>query len=233
MSLDGKIGTGFPEGFRISSPEGIEFGQELRLRCDALLVGVDTILADDPALTYRGRFQKSRSLIRVILDSKLRTPSSARLFQCTPPSQVLVFCSPEASKLRRIELEKAGAEIIPVPYNETDGLDIKMVLQELGRRKILSVLVEGGSRIHWSFIAGNYVDVFIFIIAPIVLGGVHAIPSVGGKGYVTTAEAPRFRIRKTYLVGSDLLPGPGNNRLPPLENFPFVGQCFSPSLKLK
>ena len=216
MSLDGKIGTGFPEGRRISSPGGIEFGQRLRLRYDALLVGVESILADDPELTYRGSLPKSRSLIRVVLDSSLRTPANARLFQSMPLSPVLIFCCPEASKTRRIELEKAGAEIIPVSYHETNGLDIQMVLQELGRRKILSVLVEGGSRIHWSFIAGHYVDVFVFIIAPIVLGGVHAIPSVGGKGYITTDEAPRFRVRRTFPVGLDTV----------LESYP----CYSRSI---
>jgi len=203
MSLDGKIGTGFPEGCRISSPEGIEFGQRLRLRYDALLVGVDTVLMDNPELAYRGHLPKSRSLIRIILDSKLRTPSNARLFQCAPNAPVLIFCGPEAPQFQRKELEKAGAEILVVPYSAADGLDLGTVLKELGNRNILEVLVEGGSRIHWSFIAGNHVDVFNFIVAPIVLGGVHAIPSVGGKGFQTTAEAPRFQIRKTYPAGSD------------------------------
>jgi diaminohydroxyphosphoribosylaminopyrimidine deaminase/5-amino-6-(5-phosphoribosylamino)uracil reductase len=205
MSLDGKIGTGSPEGIRISSPEGIEFGQGLRLQSDALLVGVNTVLSDDPELTYRGNFPKSRPLIKVILDSGLRTPPSARLFRGIPPSPVLIFCSSEASSVRRLALEKAGAEVITVPCHEADGLDIPTILQELGHRKVLSLLVEGGSRVHWSFIEGNYADLFVFIIAPVVLGGIHAIPAVGGKGYVATAEAPRFRIRKTHRVGSDMV----------------------------
>jgi diaminohydroxyphosphoribosylaminopyrimidine deaminase / 5-amino-6-(5-phosphoribosylamino)uracil reductase len=205
MSLDGKIGSGFFEGKNISSPEGRAFGQQLRLRYDALLVGVDTVLADDPALTYRGHLPKSRSLIRVILDSKLRTPANSRLFHSPTPLPVLIFCGSDAPDMQRKELEKAGAEIIVAPYDEEGSLDLRFVIKELGNRNVLGVLVEGGSRVHWSFIAGNHVDIFYFIIAPIVLGGVHAIPSVGGKGYPTTAEAPRFRIRKTYHAGPDMV----------------------------
>jgi diaminohydroxyphosphoribosylaminopyrimidine deaminase / 5-amino-6-(5-phosphoribosylamino)uracil reductase len=204
MSLDGKIGTGFPEGREITSLEGREFGQRLRLVVEALLVGVGTVLADDPELTYRGKAPKSRPLIRVILDSMLRTPPSARLFQARPCAPVLIFCSQQAPNDRRAELERRGAEIIVVPGSD-EGLDLHCVLQESGKRNVLGLLVEGGSHVHWSFLSSNLVDSFYFIIAPFVLGGIKAIPSVGGKGYKAAVDSPRFKIRKSYPVGPDLI----------------------------
>ena len=204
MSLDGKIGTGRPEGREITSPEGREFGQRLRLAADALLVGVGTVLADDPELTYRGRQPKARPLIRVILDSLLRTPPSARLFQSRPRSPVLIFCGSGAPQNRSIELENQGAEIIRVPSSDT-GLDLQSVLGELGKRDVLGLLVEGGSRVHWSFLSGGLVDNFYFIIATLVLGGKNSIPSVGGTGYISAAQSPRFKIRRSFRAGPDMV----------------------------
>jgi diaminohydroxyphosphoribosylaminopyrimidine deaminase / 5-amino-6-(5-phosphoribosylamino)uracil reductase len=204
MSLDGKIGTGFPEGRAITSPESREFGQRLRFSADALLVGIGTILSDDPELSYRGKASKSSPLIRVVLDSMLRTPAKARLFQVHPNSPVLIFCSQKAPHDRRTELESRGAEIIAISESD-EGLDLHLILQELGKRNVLGLLVEGGSHVHWSFLSNNLIDCFYFIIAPFVLGGDHAIPSVGGKGYKATIDSPRFKIRRSYPVGPDMV----------------------------
>jgi diaminohydroxyphosphoribosylaminopyrimidine deaminase/5-amino-6-(5-phosphoribosylamino)uracil reductase len=223
MSLDGKIGSGRPEGRWITSQEGREFGQRLRLRADALLVGIGTILSDDPQLTYRAKEPKARSLMRVILDSNLRTPPSARLFDAIARAPVLIFCGPGAPRKRQTELEHRGAEILRVPLTEK-GLDLQAVLQDLGRRKVLELLVEGGSEIHWSFLSGNLVDCFYFIVAPLVLGGARAVPSVGGEGYGGTADAPRFKIRKSFSVGPDRI----------LETYPsYSRSIISPWLSLE
>ncbi|MBN2338346.1 MAG: bifunctional diaminohydroxyphosphoribosylaminopyrimidine deaminase/5-amino-6-(5-phosphoribosylamino)uracil reductase RibD [Acidobacteria bacterium] len=204
MTLDGKIGTGSAEGRAISSPEGLEFGQRLRLGCDAVMVGVGTLLADDPALTYRGGRSRGRPLLRAILDSRLRTPPGSRLLRVAPESPVLLFCGPDAPEASRRELERAGAEIVAVPRCGT-GLDLEAVLRELGARNILAVLVEGGSCIHRAFLEAGKVDVFHFIVAPLVLGGGTAVPVVGGRGYGSTAEALRFRIRRTLRAGPDVV----------------------------
>jgi len=203
MSLDGKIGTGFPEGRHITSPEGLEFGQSLRLKMDAVLVGVETVLADDPELTYRGRASKGRPLTRVVLDSALRTPPSARLFE-DRKTPILLFCAESASEARKTALESAGTEILTVREHGGE-LDLLKVLRELGKRNILGILVEGGSRVHGSFLVRNLVDVFYFIVAPMVFGGASAIPVIGGRGYESTAAAPKFRIRRHYQAGSDIV----------------------------
>jgi len=204
MTLDGKIGSGERKNKWISSPEGRDFGQSLRFRMDALLVGVGTILADNPELTYRGTRPKSRSLIRVVLDERLHTPPTARLFKAQSHAPILIFCRRDAPQIRRRELEKRGAEIITVPSSK-EGLDLRAILKELGTRNVLGLLVEGGSRIHWSFLSAKMVDKFYFIIAPMVLGGRESIPSVGGRGYASVAKAPRFIITQNFFVGSDLV----------------------------
>ena len=202
MSLDGRIATAAGETGWITSAEAREFGQGLRRELDAILVGVGTILADDPALTYRGLGAKDRPLVRVVLDSRLRTPIDARLFREAAP--LVIFCRPEAPSRPRRLLEKAGAEVIPVP-RVAGGLDLEPVIAELARRKVLGLLVEGGSEIHWSFISRQLTDKFYFILAPLVLGGKQSVPSIGGAGFKTIASAPRFKITRNFPVGSDLV----------------------------
>jgi diaminohydroxyphosphoribosylaminopyrimidine deaminase/5-amino-6-(5-phosphoribosylamino)uracil reductase len=220
MSLDGKIGTAGKNDRWITSPEGREFGQRLRLFADALLVGVGTVLSDDPELTYRGRADKARPLMRVVLDSGLRTPAAARLFQPDFHAPVLIFCGPAAAQKKASELEGRGAEIVRVSSSR-DGLDLYAVLQELGKRNVLGLLVEGGSQVHWSFLSSQLIDKFYFLIAPLVLGGKDAVPSVGGRGYEIIAGSPRFIIRKSLYAGPDIV----------LETYPsFSRSIISPWL---
>jgi diaminohydroxyphosphoribosylaminopyrimidine deaminase/5-amino-6-(5-phosphoribosylamino)uracil reductase len=203
MSLDGKAGTGQPGGRQITSPESSEFTHHLRLRVDAILTGIGTIISDNPLLTYRGKAPKTRALLRIGLDPDLRTPSYARLFQDIERSPFLLFCKQGASPERREELEKKGAEILAVP--ELGGtLDLNAVLDELGKRKILGLLVEGGGQTHWSFLSQGLIDVFYFLIAPVVLGGASAIPSVAGKGYGAVLDAPKFKIGRSFMLGPDI-----------------------------
>lgn len=239
MSLDGRIGTGRRGSRWITSPEGREFGQFLRLASDALLVGIGTVLADDPELTYRGTAKKARSLVRVILDSELRTPPSARLFEANPRGPVLIFCKDGAPRRRRLELENRGADVVSVPRTGK-GLDLQAVLKELGDRGVLGLLVEGGSTIHWSFLSAKLVDKFYFIVAPLVLGGLGAVPCVGGKGYKSATEAPRFKVCRCFYEGPDVVletyPSYSKSIISPWlfpENVPSRGRDLAPSLKRK
>jgi len=204
MTLDGKIGTGRPDGRWITSMESREFGQRLRLGADALLVGIETILADDPELTYRGREPKVRPLARVILDSRLRTPASAKLFLTEPRAPLLIFCGDKAPARRQRELEERGAEIVRIARGR-NGLDLRAVLKKLGERNVLEVLVEGGSSVHWSFLSGNLVDKFYFIVAPLVLGGTDAVPPVGGPGFKTISSSAKFKMSRFFSSGPDVI----------------------------
>lgn len=203
MSLDGRIGTSSRADRRISSEAAVQFGQSLRLQLDAILVGIRTVLADDPLLTYRGTRRKARPLHRVVLDSRLRTPPTAQVLRGAPEVPVLIFCGPDGPRTRRRILERLGAEIIPVPTS-CSGLSLKRVLKELGQRDLLGVLVEGGSEVHWSFVVGKLLDKFYFLVAPLVLGGRESVPAVGGDGYRKISQAPRFQITRTFRLAGDL-----------------------------
>ncbi len=204
MSLDGKIAPSRARRGRITSQEGLDFGQQLRLHLDAILVGIGTVLADNPELTYRGARAKARPLKAVLLDSLLRTPPGARVLHASPDPRVLIYCCAEAPEDRRRALEAEGAEIVAVPRSPV-GLELGTVLQDLGKRGILGVLVEGGSEVHWSFLSSGLVDKFYFIISPLVLGGKDAVPAVGGRGYESIADARRFRITRVVHAGPDII----------------------------
>ncbi|NWG13706.1 MAG: RibD family protein, partial [Acidobacteria bacterium] len=203
MTLDGKIGLPGRGRLRVTSAGAAGFTQTLRHRLDAVLVGVGTILEDDPALTYRGLLPKGRPIVRAILDSNLRIPPSARLF-ADRQAPVVLFCGHGHSRTRRRLLEQAGAEIIPVRRGKS-GLSLARVLEELGSRGILGILVEGGSTVHWSLVSGRLVDKFYFIVAPTVLGGVTGIPAVGGAGYAGLSKAPRFKLTRVFRSGGNLV----------------------------
>jgi diaminohydroxyphosphoribosylaminopyrimidine deaminase/5-amino-6-(5-phosphoribosylamino)uracil reductase len=204
MSLDGRIATASRRDRRITGPAAGDFTQGLRHQLDAVLVGIGTVLADDPQLTYRGNRRRARPLLRVVLDSHLRTPPAARVLRGAPEVPTLVFCSPDAAPARRRALEKRGAEIIAISRLQA-GLSLSRALDELGSRKILGVLVEGGSEVHWSFVSSRRVDKFYFLIAPVILGGRKALPGVGGRGYNRIARAPRFEITRCFRSGVDLI----------------------------
>jgi diaminohydroxyphosphoribosylaminopyrimidine deaminase/5-amino-6-(5-phosphoribosylamino)uracil reductase len=204
MSLDGRIGIRFRQRQKITSPQAGRFSQTLRQRSDAIMVGVGTILADDPELTYRGSGRKGRPLLRVILDGKLRTPPAARLFRSRPFSPVLIFCDSAASERRRRRLEQVGAQIIAL-RGSGGALSLHRILRELAKREVLGLLVEGGAETHWAFLSRRLVDKFYFIVAPLILGGALSVPSVAGRGYGTAQQAPRFAIRRRLSMGPDLV----------------------------
>lgn len=204
MSMDGRISAAGGHGGWITSETGRAFGQQLRLQLDAVLVGVGTVLADNPHLTYRGELPKASPLRVIVLDSLLRTPPGARLFQQAAEPRVLIFSGADAPLDRKHALEAKGAEVTTISRG-SEGLDLNQILRDLGGRGILGLLVEGGSTIHWSFLSANRVDKFFFIVAPVVLGGKDAVPCVGGAGYTSAAAAPRFRVVRTIHAGPDMI----------------------------
>jgi diaminohydroxyphosphoribosylaminopyrimidine deaminase / 5-amino-6-(5-phosphoribosylamino)uracil reductase len=204
MSLDGRIAVSGNPGGWITSEEARDCGQKLRLQLDAILVGIGTILADDPRLTYRGTLPKARPLTAVVLDSALRTPTGARLFDAVPAREILIFSREDASSAARRPLEDRGAEIIPTAHGP-HGLDLGSILRELGTRKKLGVLVEGGSEVHGSFFSADLFDKFYFMVAPIVIGGKKSVPAVGGAGFPSASAAPHLRILRSFHAGPDLI----------------------------
>ena len=193
MSLDGKIATRSGESRWITGSESRAHSHLLRHAHDAILVGVGTVLADDPELTARVEGSDPRQPLRVVLDSQLRTPPTAKV---VGPNTLIATTRAGAV---------GQAETLLLPGSGDGRIGLKPLLDELGRRGILSLLVEGGANVHGSFFAEGLVDKVHVYIAPIVIGGNEAPSPVAGEGAKRLTDATRLRDVDTARIGDDLL----------------------------
>jgi diaminohydroxyphosphoribosylaminopyrimidine deaminase/5-amino-6-(5-phosphoribosylamino)uracil reductase len=201
-SLDGRIATATGESRWISSSPARAFVQRLRARTDAVAVGSNTVLADDPELRARGRGQVVHSPLRVVVDARLRTPASARILDAAQPGSAIVLCARDASARKRSRLERAGARIVPV---RTRGahLDLAAAWQALGGLGVNECLVEGGGGLAAALLRTGLVDRMHFFLAPLLIGG-DGRAVLAGLGVTRLREAlrpERFRVRR---LGPDL-----------------------------
>ncbi|CAN5297984.1 bifunctional diaminohydroxyphosphoribosylaminopyrimidine deaminase/5-amino-6-(5-phosphoribosylamino)uracil reductase RibD [soil metagenome] len=202
VTLDGKIATVRGDAKWITGEAARADGHRMRNAHDAILVGVGTVLADDPQLTCR--LPKGRDPIRIVLDGKLRTPPTARLLPGTSGPRTIIVTGQRADKSKQAALERAGAEVWRMKLRANGQVPLHELAYDLGQQKVLAVLVEGGGQVHAAFLAGRAAHDVVLYLAPKVVGG--PAPSwVGGTGVGTLAAA--FRLRPfgtpTYL-GDDL-----------------------------
>jgi len=199
-SLDGRIATRTGDARWITGPAAREYTHRLRDRHDAILVGVNTVVADDPALTTRLPQGGGKNPLRIVLDSRARTPLGARLLR--EEGRTLVAVTSRAPRERVAELERRGAEVLVVP-GEAARVDPGALLRELGRREVTSLLVEGGGSVAWSFLAPGLVDKVVWFLAPLVIGGRDAVPAVGGEGADVLGRAFRLGEVAIRRLGDD------------------------------
>lgn len=198
MSLDGKIATVTGESRWITGEASRRLVHELRRRYDAIMVGINTVLRDDPQLTARDDGQIIKAPLRVIVDSRCRTPSSARLLR-QPGETLIATAGPMREELRR-----SGVTVVAFP-GEGGLVDLKELLHLLGRRGITGVLVEGGGRIIASLLSLNLVDKIYAFIAPIIIGGEAAPTPVAGRGVESLEQSFRLKRVAVEEVGEDIL----------------------------
>jgi len=201
VSLDGRLATASGDSKWISSEASRRIAHRLRSESDAILVGIGTALADDPQLTCR--LSGGRHPLRVIVDSRLRLPASARMFAC--PGRTLIACVAPAPKEARSSLVAAGAEVLELPADPSGRVDLQALFAELGRRGLCSVLIEGGSEVNAAALEARLVDKLYVFLAPKLLGGRASPGLVGGPGAATVAEGLTLRFEKVRRVGPDLL----------------------------
>ena len=201
MSLDGKIATARGESKWITGERARAAAHRLRARHDAVMVGVGTALADDPQLTVRAA--RGRTPLRVVVDSRARTPPRARLLTADerPPVIAVTRDAPEA-RVRR--LERAGAQVWRVGAR-AGKVDVKRLMKRLGAEGVLSVLVEGGGTLAAAVLAAGLVDRVYFFVAPRLIGGADALTPVEGAGVSRLAQAWRIEGLQVRRVGEDLL----------------------------
>jgi diaminohydroxyphosphoribosylaminopyrimidine deaminase/5-amino-6-(5-phosphoribosylamino)uracil reductase len=202
-SLDGRIATRTGESQWISSPEARQAAHRLRHQHDAVLVGATTVERDDPALTTRLGDGLHRQPLRVVVDSALRTAPSARLLD-PGGGQVIIATTAAASEERSAALRDAGAEVLVLP--DRDGrVDLAALLDDLGRRGILSLLAEGGAEVLGSLRDAGLIDSVVAILAPRLIGGAGAPAAIGGEGAGSLAEALHLVDLDVQRVGGDLI----------------------------
>jgi diaminohydroxyphosphoribosylaminopyrimidine deaminase/5-amino-6-(5-phosphoribosylamino)uracil reductase len=215
MTLDGKIApppgdsfnpsalgaTGATGGW-ITSEEARAHVQELRHESDAIMVGVGTIIADDPLLTDRTGLARRQPLMRVILDSRLRCPIESRLVK-TAKDDVLIFCSFAEEKKRR-QLEEHGIRVEQVALGSSDGRpDLVRIIARLGKLGIISLLIEGGALVNWTALATSVVDKVFLYYAPKILAGAGSVPFAGGEGFRRLSEAAQVNDIVLHRFGED------------------------------
>jgi diaminohydroxyphosphoribosylaminopyrimidine deaminase/5-amino-6-(5-phosphoribosylamino)uracil reductase len=197
-SLDGKIVSADGESKWITSPRARKEGRLLRSRADGVLVGINTVLADDPELTSRGA---GRDPVRIVLDTGLRIPPKAKVLKAGGPMTVIATAVKSPAKLARL---KAGHLSLVQVRRNGRGVDLKDLLSKLHRMGISSLLVEGGSQVHSSFLDEGLVDEVRLFIAPKLLGGDKAKSFFQGRG-VPLGKALKLSKGEMRCIGEDYL----------------------------
>ena len=204
MSLDGKIATTSGDSRWISGEVARGYVHELRKNVDAIIIGVNTVLADDPQLTARSDSGevRSRQPLRVIADAQGRTPADAKVLKV--PGCTLLAVDENLDKTRACTLEQAGAELIRLPSKE--GLvDLKTLFKLLGQRQVTSVLAEGGGQLFGSLFDQGLVDKVVAFISPIIIGGTNARMAVAGRGVDKVSQALRLRQVSIKMLDQDIM----------------------------
>jgi diaminohydroxyphosphoribosylaminopyrimidine deaminase/5-amino-6-(5-phosphoribosylamino)uracil reductase len=203
-SLDGKIASHLGDSRWISNERSRRFVHRLRHAVDGILVGVGTVIADNPRLTTRLPGKKGKNPLRIVLDTHLRTPPDCLVAEQTNEAPTLIATGPKPYKKRMAVLEGQGVEVLPLPLTR-GRVSLPALLKHLGKREITSLLVEGGAEVHGGFFYDNLVDKVYLFFAPKIIGGSSGVPMVGGIGAASVAEALSLRDLKLRRFDDDIM----------------------------
>ena len=194
MSVDGKIALSDGKSVRLSNEEDLRRVHRLRAHVDAILVGVGTVLMDDPKLTVKSKYAKGRNPLRIVLDSDGKIPERAHVLDRSAPT--LIVTSEESAR------EFPNAEVLRCGKDE---VDLPLLLDRLAARGIRTMMVEGGSTVIWSFLRHRLADELKIFISSRALGG-HSAPTLaGGQGAASLKESTRLRLDRARHLGDGVL----------------------------
>ena len=199
ISIDGKISTKIGDSKLSSKSDSIRL-HKLRSKVDAILIGKNTLLQDDPLLTVR--YTKGKNPIRIILDSTGSIPINSRIIKTSDDVPTIIAVSKKISKKNLLKLQKLPVEIIIAGEN---SINLKLLLKKLSSKKIKTILVEGGGTVNWEFIRNNLFNELIVTLSPFLIGGNDAISFVEGKGFTKISNSPNLKLKsvkrlKNYVV---------------------------------
>jgi len=211
MTLDGKIaapaskhaaGDGHSRSEWVTGEAARAHVQELRHQNDAILVGVGTVIHDDPLLTDRSGLPRRRPLLRIVLDSRLRLPPESQVVKTTK-DDLLVLCS-FAEEKRKKHLLRRGVRVEQIPRPTPEGHpDLAAVADHLGKMEITSVMIEGGAMVNWAALASGIVDKLFLYYSPKILGGTTSVPLAAGTGFARIADAAQATSIRLHRFGED------------------------------
>jgi diaminohydroxyphosphoribosylaminopyrimidine deaminase/5-amino-6-(5-phosphoribosylamino)uracil reductase len=201
ITLDGKISAPDDNAGWITSERARAHVQELRHDHDAILTGIGTALADNPLLTDRTGLPRNRPLLRIVMDSQLRLPPDSKLVRSAEGDVVAVATS-AASADRRKMLEARGVQVLS--FDGPGGrADLRSVIDWLGERRYLSLMIEAGSKLNWTALESGCVDRIFFYYGPKILGGMEALPLAGGIGRRKRSDAIRIHNVAVHAIPPD------------------------------
>jgi len=199
QSLDGKIATRLTDSKWITSQQARSYTHKLRKFYDAILVGINTVINDNPQLNNP---YSQKQPLKIIIDSSLKIPLKAKALR--NPSSVIIATNSKGSRRKYNLLKKDGVRILRVP-SKNKKVDLKLLFKELAKMQITNILVEGGGKIIGSLFDEKLVDKVMFVIAPKIIGGERAVSSVRGKGVDTINRIIKLKHIDIKKIGSDLL----------------------------
>ena len=200
QSLDGKIATKSGDSKWISSKASRERVQLFRKKHDAIMIGVNTLIKDNPYLTIR---KSKREPVAIILDSNLKSPITSKLFNSIKSRKIIVATTEKASYQRECALKSKGIKVLRAGKGQ--NVNLKLLLKQLLKEGVGSILVEGGGQIASSLLKESLVDKIYLFIAPIIIGGKESIGSFNGKGVDRVKAAYRLKNIKLERIDSDIL----------------------------
>jgi diaminohydroxyphosphoribosylaminopyrimidine deaminase/5-amino-6-(5-phosphoribosylamino)uracil reductase len=201
QSLDSRIATKTGSSQWISSPDSLKLAHRWRAHHDAVMVGIDTVLIDNPSLTVR--LAKGETPLRVVVDSQLRIPLNCRVLSDGHGSQTIVLTTHDADLGQLHKIEDLGARVFAISANPEGQVDLAAAMRRLAGEGIRSILVEGGARLATSLLKAGLVDKLLVVIAPKIIG--KGIEAVGDLGIVDLHQALVLSIERTRRVGEDLV----------------------------
>jgi diaminohydroxyphosphoribosylaminopyrimidine deaminase / 5-amino-6-(5-phosphoribosylamino)uracil reductase len=208
QSIDGRIATRGNDSKWISSTRSRVFVQGLRQGYDAVLVGINTVLCDNPLLSIRnsaqGPLKTARQPVKIIIDTHLKIPVNARIFGISSPGGTIIATTRGASPDRESVLRKKGADIIRAGSG-LGRVNLNILMKKITEKGINSILVEGGGEIAASMLQSGLVDKVYFFICPVIIGGRDAVYSIGGKGAATMKDAVKLSNIKLQRINGDML----------------------------
>jgi diaminohydroxyphosphoribosylaminopyrimidine deaminase/5-amino-6-(5-phosphoribosylamino)uracil reductase len=206
VSLDGKVATHSGDSRWITSEISRRYVHRLRQNSDAVMVGIGTVLRDDPLLTVRiPGVNHPRHPLRLIVDSRLRIPFTSQLVRTADQYPTLVATTEAAPSSRIRRLAKSKVEVVVIRSNARGQVNLKALMENLAKRGVTSILLEGGPTLNAGALREGLVDRVLFFFAPKIIGGAKAPSAVGGEGVLKIMDSKGVKILRTRRLGPDLL----------------------------